>query len=251
MLLLPACLAGLLSPAAASGSSRWRGWRSRGAPSSARAAARSAHGASHLSVWGAPFVFLVVPHALPPHCRACCACKLSCPAVGSLPLAFCQACPAASPAVPAGYRRHRHLPAGGPARDHRGDQCGGCTAQLARCPAWPADRTALPQLQPCHVYAALAQPLLLGPSRDKASGCSHRVETALFCLQAIGAEPVLVEQCKEMVHQYLPEVGGQLWQRAARWQTERRAESCRYRGLQPAAEPWPAPALTSTAPFPC
>lgn len=26
-------------------------------------------------------------------------------------------------------------------------------------------------------------------------------------LQAIGAEPVLVQQCKAMVHQYLPEVG--------------------------------------------
>ena len=36
------CLAGLPSPVAAFGSSRWRAWRSRGAPSTARAAARSA-----------------------------------------------------------------------------------------------------------------------------------------------------------------------------------------------------------------
>lgn len=36
---------------------------------------------------------------------------------------------------------------------------------------------------------------------------------ALALPQAIGAEPVLVEQCKEMVHQYLPQASSQGQQR--------------------------------------
>lgn len=50
------------------------------------------------------------------------------------------------------------------------------------------------------------QPTMRGTTPALCVTTQSRVHPApLRCLQAIGAEPVLVQQCKEMVHQYLPQ----------------------------------------------